>query len=124
MHPMASRIFSMRNSSPVAIGFADSLSAPEVVWSLKDAGLEVVAIAKANTRPALIHSRFAQIKFITDPADNFADSVSDLQRIAGEIGAPLFMALDDEFLWLIQELIKTAPVQVAGATGKSAQVAL
>jgi len=51
----------------VVMGFADSLSAPEVVWSLVDAGFEVVAFARTHTRPALCWSRYVNVQYVTDP---------------------------------------------------------
>jgi len=41
----------------VVIGFAEALAAPEVVWSLVDAGFDVAAFARRGKPAALAHSR-------------------------------------------------------------------
>jgi len=49
----------MKSAGPVKvlIGFADSLSAPEVVWSLQSAGFQAIAFARAGSRPSLRYLR-------------------------------------------------------------------
>jgi len=107
----------------VCIGFADALSAPEVVWSLSDAGFHVVTFAKVNTRPVLLKSLLAQVEYITDPAVSVKEALADLQKLV-QHDSPILMPLDDASLWLIQELSKRISVQVAGARGRQAEVAL
>jgi hypothetical protein len=45
----------------VAIGFAEALSAPEVIWSLVDAGFKVIAFSRKGRRAALRQSHHVAI---------------------------------------------------------------
>jgi protein-tyrosine-phosphatase/predicted ATP-grasp superfamily ATP-dependent carboligase len=115
----------MSTTATVLIGFADSLSAPEVAWSLVEAGYRVVAFARKGTKPALCRSRFVRVEYVTDPDKSARGSLADLKQLVGQLDNPSVMALDDLSLWLIQELRRSLPtMRVAGATGKQAEVAL
>src|SRR5215471_15303288 len=114
----------MSPAATVIIGFANALSAPEVVWSLADAGFRVVAFAKSGTRPALRKSQFARVEFIADPAKSAKRAVSDLEAIARRIDGAIWMPLDDISLWLIRELSARRRIIIAGAVGEQADLAL
>ena len=114
----------MKAADTVIIGFADALSAPEVVWSLTEAGFRVVAFAKSGTRPALLKSRFATVEFIADPAISAKRAISDLNALARRIESAIWMPLDDISLWLIRELSNRRKITVAGATKDQADIAL
>jgi protein-tyrosine-phosphatase len=108
----------------VVIGFADALSAPEVLWSLTNAGFRVVAFARKGTRPALLQSRMVQVDYIADPAHALDESLADLQHLVQRETTPVLMPLCDESLWLMQEVAKRVSVRIAGAAGPQAEVAL
>ena len=108
----------------VLIGFADALSAPEVAWSLSDAGFRVVAFGRRGTRPALRHSRFVEMSYISDPALSASRTLSDLARVIREHENPILMPLDDDSLWLVHHLPRELEARSGGATGSQLAVAL
>jgi protein-tyrosine-phosphatase/predicted ATP-grasp superfamily ATP-dependent carboligase len=113
-------------SNTVVMGFADSLSAAEVAWSLVEGGFQVVAFAARGAAPALQRSRFVRIVYVADPQDSVEESLFDLQVLCRNIPAPIVMPLDDKALWLIKRLGERAPtqLQVAGPVGEQAELAL
>ena len=62
----------------VAIGFAEALSAPEVTWSLADAGFKVIAFSRKGRRGALRHSHHVAIFEITAPEKDCAAALAEL----------------------------------------------
>lgn len=64
----------------VAIGFAESLSAPEVACSLVDAGFKVIAFLKGR-RAALCHSHHAAIFEIAAPEKDCAAALRELAAV-------------------------------------------
>jgi protein-tyrosine-phosphatase len=115
---------SAASDATVLVGFADALSAPEVVWSLVEAGFQVQAWARKGSAPALSRSRFVRLQYVADPAVRVADTVDDLESLVMQLGSPTLMSLDDGSMWLIQELAKRVHVRVAGPTAAQAEVAL
>jgi protein-tyrosine-phosphatase/predicted ATP-grasp superfamily ATP-dependent carboligase len=114
----------MSDAPKVLIGFGNALSAPEVIWSLTDSGFVVSAFVKSGTRTAIEKSRFVDVEFVTDPAESIERALADLQGVVRKLNNPILMALDDEALWLIDELSNSIDVRVAGATGERARMAL
>jgi hypothetical protein len=112
----------------VCVGFAEALSAPEVVWSLSDAGWEVFAFARRGRRSALRHSSRVSISEITPPELSVDAAVNDLQRwlAAKTSGArrKVFFPLDDASLWLGNRLKLSDGWTVAGARGTQTELAL
>jgi protein-tyrosine-phosphatase len=112
------------SDATVLVGFADALSAPEVVWSLVGAGFHVHAWARKGSAPAPRRSRFVRLRYVADPAVRVADTIDDLESMVTQLGSPILMPLDDGSMWLMQELAKRVHVRVAGPTGAQAEVAL
>ena len=56
-----------RRQPLVLLGFAEADAAPEVVWSLVDAGVRVMAFARKGRASALRHSRHVACYEITPP---------------------------------------------------------
>ena len=89
----------------VAIGFAEALSAPEVTWSLVDAGFKVIAFSRRGRRGALRHSRHVAIFEIAAPE---TDSAAALEELAAALDSQhaeamvpsVLLPLDDASLWL------------------------
>lgn len=74
-HPMSS-------SRTAIIGFADALSAPEVAFSLLDAGFRVVAFFRRNSkRPALRKCNAVELVEVTPPEEDAERTVADLSGI-------------------------------------------
>ena len=109
---------SVPQQETVLIGFADALSAPEVAWSLVDAGFRVVAFAKRGRRSALQYSHWVEVLEVSDPSIDVAGTLDDIKAVARQLTNPIVMPLDDASLWLVNELSRDGEIRVAGATGK------
>jgi protein-tyrosine-phosphatase/predicted ATP-grasp superfamily ATP-dependent carboligase len=114
----------MSERQRVLIGFGNSFSAPEVIWSLANSGFAVSAFVKSGTHPSIEKSKFVDIEFVTDPDVSIERAIADLQHVVQKLNNPILMALDDEAIWLIDELSNTVEVRVAGAVGAQARIAL
>jgi hypothetical protein len=101
----------MPNSSAAAkplvlIGFAEAQSAPEVAWSLADAGFEVFSFGRRGRRSALRQSHYARVLEITAPETNAEAALADLSAIAkcsdvtGHQRPCIVLPLDDASVWL------------------------
>ncbi|MBI5105243.1 MAG: ATP-grasp domain-containing protein [Solirubrobacterales bacterium] len=94
-----------RPGGTVVIGYANALSAPEVAWSLRDAGYDVVALARRTTRPALRRSRSVRVAEVTAPEQDAARAVADVARVLDEAGAVAVFPLDDAALWVVHRAL-------------------
>jgi predicted ATP-grasp superfamily ATP-dependent carboligase len=112
----------------VVIGFAESLSAPEVAWSLVDHGFKVMAFTRKGRRAALWHSRHVRLFEITAPEQDLAQSAEDLKRetarLAGASGQVVLAPLDDESVWLCGRTDLSNQIVVAGPRGDGVEIAL
>jgi hypothetical protein len=112
------------------IGFAEALAAPEVVWSLSDAGFRVVAFCRKGRSSALHHSRKVACHEICPPEIDLRTALSDLQnllaRLAAEIGESnaILFPLDDKALWLTSRIKLDSGWLLAGPHGGNAELAL
>src|SRR5579884_1682793 len=93
----------------VVIAFAEALSAPEVAWSLLDAGFMVTSIARRGRGSALRHSRKVVSHEICPPEQDMAQALRDMVSVLNSFGnrhsAPLLVfPLDDTALWMCSEL--------------------
>ncbi len=88
----------------VCIGFAEAVSAPEVAWSLVDAGYRVIAFARRGRGSALRHSRHVRIAEITPPELNCGAALSELGALLTSLSVldeqTVVMPLDDAAVWL------------------------
>jgi predicted ATP-grasp superfamily ATP-dependent carboligase len=111
----------------VLLGFAEAESAPEVVWSLVDAGAKVSAFARRGVASPLRHSRYVVCHDITPPEKDLHAALADLQRIqsslTGRRTAVLF-PLDDTALWLCDRAEVAPQLILAGPQGANASLAL
>ncbi len=104
----------------VLIGFAEALSAPEVVWSLVDAGCAVHAFGRKGQPSALRHSRHTSVTDVTPPEKDSATTVQEVTALAKSLiaanpGRPVVVfPLDDAAVWLADRVVST------GANGTSA----
>jgi predicted ATP-grasp superfamily ATP-dependent carboligase len=113
----------------VAVGFAEALSAPEVVWSLVDSGFRVVAFSRKGRRAALRYSRYVSIHEVTPPEADASKSANDLKEVlAAHRDTPqdkcVLLPLDDTSLWLCNQISPTSGWIMAGACGDCAELAL
>ena len=113
----------------VCIGFAEALSAPEVAWSLVDAGFAVTAFARKGRHSALRHSAHVELLEITPPELDSETALADIENAlrAGNFadgrGGVIF-PLDDTALWLCSRLPDQPGWVWAGPRGPAAELAL
>ena len=93
----------------VMIGSAGAISAPEVAWSLVDAGYEVYVFAPPASRPALRRASGVTLVPVEDPRRNANRAVDDLLAAVARTGCEVFLPLDDASLWLCGPLAAAAP---------------
>ena len=112
----------------VLVGFAEAESAPEVVWSLVDAGARVTAFARRGVASPLRHSRHVVCHDITPPEKDVCAARVDLQRVQHSVGrngsTAVLLPLDDTALWLCNGIALERPWLLAGPQGANAELAL
>ena len=112
----------------VLVGFAEAEAAPEVVWSLVDAGARVTAFARKGVASALRHSRHVVCRDITPPETDAARAVADLQAVQRAMGqgrtTRLLFPLDDTGVWLCDQALLDGNWLLAGPRGANVEVAL
>jgi len=120
---------------PVLVGFADALAAIESVWSLVDHGFEVHAFGRSGSRPALSRCRGVRIIGITPPELDALRAAADLARVIRELRPAAVLPLDDQAVWLVNQVVAENPADgarrhvqrktvVAGPVGTAAELAL
>ena len=112
----------------VCIGFAEAMSAPEVAWSLVDAGFQVVAFRRRGRRSALCHSRYVTTVEITAPEVDCESTGAELSDFLNS-GKPSrhvggLLPLDDAAVWICNQLNPLSGWILAGPHGSNAELAL
>jgi predicted ATP-grasp superfamily ATP-dependent carboligase len=111
----------------VLIGFAEALSAPEVTWSLVDAGFDVIAFSRRGRRAALRSSRHVEVHDIAAPEIDCEAALADLHAVLEKTRASrdaVLLPLDDASVWLCSRLLLPTGWILAGAAGDCAEFAL
>ena len=114
----------------VLVGFAEALSAPESVWSLVDAGFQVVAFGRRGRASALRYSRLVECHEVTAPEENLAASLGDLSVLLDSLqnawpdSRLVYCPLDDKAVWLGSKLTFGSAWISAGPRGLQASLAL
>ncbi len=109
--------------------FAEALSAPEVAWSLLDAGFNVTSIARRGRGSALRHSRKVVCHEICPPEQDMAQALGDMVSVLNSLvdshsGPILLFPLDDTALWMCSELSPNESWIVVGPGKSVAELAL
>jgi len=124
----ASTVETITSGVLVAIGFAEALSAPEVAWSLVDAGYSVIAFARRGRGAALRYSRYVEVFEISAPEKGCAAALSELAAVLDSQHAGraelVLLPLDDASLWLCNRVRPTSRWILAGASGRGAELAI
>jgi len=107
----------------VIIGFAESFSAPEVVWSLVDCGFRVFAFARRRSRAAIRVSRHVRIIDLTSPEEDAGATIdelaSEMKRLLTHQTTRLaVLPLDDAAVWICDRIAPRQGVIMVGP-GKS-----
>ncbi len=110
----------------VLVGFAEAASAPEVAWSLVDAGFNVVAFARKGRSAALRRSRHVVCHEIRSPEEDVSGALSDMRSLLADTGGDgmILFPLDDTAVWLCSRLELPPGWLLAGPSGDAAEVAL
>src|SRR5665213_1820928 len=114
----------------VIIGFAEALSAPEVVWSLADHGSKVVAFTRKGNHSALRSSRYVALIEITAPETSCVQAIADLTEQVSRLKAAhpqwqlALMPLDDGSLCLLSLTPRIHDIPIIGPTEQGAVWAL
>jgi len=113
----------------VVIAFAEALSAPEVAWSLLDAGFNVTSIARRGRGSALRHSRKVVCHEICPPEQDIAQALRDMASVLNSFGdrhnGPILLfPLDDTALWMCSELAPNESWILVGPGKSNADLAL
>lgn len=109
--------------------FAEALSAPEVAWSLLDAGFDVRSIARRGRGSALRHSRKVVCHEICPPEQDMAQALRDMVSLLDSLRDPhngpiLLFPLDDTAVWMCNELTRNESWILVGPGKSSADLAL
>jgi hypothetical protein len=113
----------------VLVGFAEALSAPEVVWSLADAGFEVFAFGRRRSRSALRHSRYVTVTDVTAPETDAAATVREVSALAASLfqsahDRSVLFPLDDAAVWLCDRVSSAGDGGARGVAGNDTGFAL
>jgi predicted ATP-grasp superfamily ATP-dependent carboligase len=113
----------------VVTAFAEALSAPEVAWSLLDAGFNVTSIARRGRGSALRHSRKVVCHEICPPEQDMAQALRDMASVLNSFGdrhnGPILLfPLDDTALWMCNELAPNESWILVGPGKSGADLAL
>src|SRR4051812_17825224 len=110
----------------VLVGFAEAASAPEVVWSLVDAGFRVTAFARRGRASGLRRSRHVRCIEVRAPETDAQGAEQDLAALIAEAGpeAAVLFPLDDTAVWLCSRQPMPGNWTLVGPTGVAAELAL
>ena len=111
----------------VLVGFAEAMSAPEVVWSLARRGYKVAAFARAGKRSALRHSRYTTCDEIVPPDLDVGEALIGLTQLCRkhlQNGPVVLFPLDDSAVWLASRVASLQGLMLAGPPPDLAEVAL
>ena len=133
---LAPRTVQSRNSTPdvarptVLVGFAEAASAPEVVWSLVDAGCDVIAFARRGRASALRHSRHVKCYEVCPPEINLATCLAELHELTSAVvgkaqdAKRVLLPLDDKAVLLCSQVRLGNGWILAGPEDSQAELAL
>jgi hypothetical protein len=113
----------------VLVGFAEAMSAPEVVWSLVDDGFRVLAFARRGRASALRYSRHVVCHEICAPESSLQQALADLHSLLNSLSAQdgtqrILFPLDDKAVWLGSKIQCDSNWLLAGPRGACADLAL
>jgi predicted ATP-grasp superfamily ATP-dependent carboligase len=117
----------MRADRPmVLVGFAEASAAPEVVWSLVDAGFRVTAFARRGRASALRSSRHVRCVEVRAPENDARGALEDLASLIAAAGpeTTVLFPLDDTAVWLCSRRSLPGNWKLVGPSGGAADLAL
>jgi len=114
----------MAGAPHLLVGFAESLAAPESVWSLADAGFRLTAFTRRGARAPIRRFRPLEVVEVDSPGDDWRACLGQIAELARAVDADALMPFDDEALWLCARHAEEHDLPVIGATGLQARLAL
>jgi predicted ATP-grasp superfamily ATP-dependent carboligase len=110
----------------VLVGFAEAAAAPEVVWSLVDAGFAVTAFTRRGRASGLRRSRHVRCVELRAPESDAVGAQEDLAALVRGFGAQaaVLFPLDDTAVWLCSRRPLPEGWTLVGPTGAGARLAL
>lgn len=108
----------------VLIGFAESLSAPEVVWSLQAAGHRVAVFQRQGAKSAVRRCRDVEVLEISSPEGDLGQSEEELRALIAGRAWSTVLPLDDVSLWLCDRAVRNEAVPLAAPSTAAVAIAL
>jgi len=114
----------------IFLGFGEALAAPEVLWSLVDAGFKVRAFARKGVASSLRHSRYVEANDVTPPEDDSHATIHEIARVIETYRSQrkllVLLPLDDSAVSIFSEVINhsAASIILAGPLGRQMALAL
>ena len=111
----------------VLVGFAEAMSAPEVVWSLADQGYKIIAFARRGRRSSLRNSRYVTCHEITPPDIDSNRALLELDALCRELlreNSVVLFPLDDSAIWLCCRVPTKSRLMLAGPSLEQADFSL
>lgn len=87
----------------VLLAFGEALAAPEVAWSLRDAGIRTTLLCRAGSRSAARHLRCCDVFDVPAPEEDLDACVQAVADVARATGAAL-MPLEDAGVLVLDRL--------------------
>jgi hypothetical protein len=108
----------------VLVGFGEALSAPEVVWSLQEAGYRVACFTRRGARPVVRRIRGVGLHELAAPEQDLDAAAAELTAIVERVRPDLLMPLDDPSVLLTGLPGVAAGTRQAGPDGARLTLAL
>ncbi len=115
---------SLASTPHLLVGFAESLAAPESIWSLLDAGFRVTAFTRRGARPAIRRCPYIDVVEVEPPARDWQACLAQISELASSLGVAALMPFDDEAVCLCSEEAESTGAIVVGPTGDQARFAI
>ena len=106
----------------VGVFFGEALAAPESVWSLRDAGHDVVVFVRSGSRPASTTIRGIDVSGLHPPESDLDRCRADTQEMVRRWSLDLLLPLDDVALLVTSGTDLGVPI--AGPRGPQLDLAL
>ena len=108
----------------IFIGFAESLSAPEVAFDLLNHNFRLIAFSRIGKLPPLRRIKEIKIIGVTPPEKNVWETIEQIKKASISLNAKILLPLDDAAIWICDQVSKIHDIVVAGAVGENARLAL
>ena len=108
----------------ILIGFAEALSAPEVIWCLLDAGFRVAAFTSSKHTPPLHWIKSVDVFKVTALREDAKKTIDEVRKLYKDLKASVILPLNDSAVWLCNKLADDPEINTAGPTDIRAEFSL